>query len=93
MEEQARQSRVQPLMGMATNWLGRAPISTRRTGSTSESGNREANTVGNQQMNGTATQSGPGFLRNLASGLGGVMNTTAGRAGGYGTLADDIKKF
>jgi hypothetical protein len=69
-EEQARSQRVNTLLGMGTQWAGRAPISTVTTGSSTRKGTEK--TQGTSNTTGNATEKGPGFLSNFASNLGGL---------------------
>jgi hypothetical protein len=81
-EEQARSQRMNSLMGMATNWAGRAPISTQTTGTNNITGT--STTKGN--TNGTQTQQGPGFLGAFTNSLGGLMGANVGMPGTVPTL-------
>lgn len=79
-EEQARSTKVNNLLGLATNWLGRGPVNENISG-TAEStakGTEKSTTVGNQQTTGSSGADGGwrGGLGNLIGFGGGVLGDT-----------------
>jgi hypothetical protein len=99
-EEQARSARMNPLLNLATQFAGRAPVGNinirsgkvgqtgktkgTQTGSQTETGQQTS--VGQQNTKGTKsgeqTQEGPGFLKGMAGGLGGLAGDIFGGLGG-----------
>jgi len=86
LEEQQRQQRVGGLLGMGMNWVGRAPISQKTTGTNTTKGTNTSTGT----TNGTMTQNGPGFLGAFTNNLGGLMGANAGRPGTVPTLGANI---
>jgi hypothetical protein len=82
MEEQARSQRMGGLMGMATQFAGRAPISTRSTGTNSSNGTQ--NTTGTST--GSQSQQGSGLWNGFLQNMGGLMAANVGRPGTVPTL-------
>jgi hypothetical protein len=70
MESAARAERMNPLLGMAAGFAGRAPLSQRVTGSNTRSGTSKTTGTTNQTSNGMQTQFGPGFGKAFAGNLG-----------------------
>jgi hypothetical protein len=71
-ERQAQAEQLNPLMNLAAGWFGRAPISTKRTGSNTQQGN--STREGTSNMTGTTSMEGPSWLKSFAGNLGGAMN-------------------
>ena len=84
-EEQARSGRVNNLLNLATQWLGRGPINENITGNSNStaSGNEKSTTVGNQQSTTTGNQGGgwQGALGNTLGFGGGVLGDVIGGRG------------
>jgi hypothetical protein len=80
-EKQAQADQLNPLMNLAAGWFGRAPISTKRTGTNSQQGN--STKEGTSNMTGTTQQEGPSFWKGLAGNLGGaVLGSSMGKLPG-----------
>jgi hypothetical protein len=73
-ERQAQAEQLNPLMNLAAGWFGRAPISTKRTGTNNQTGNSVRE--GNMTSTGESSMEGPGFWKGFANNLGGAMNQT-----------------
>lgn len=76
MEQQARNTRVDSLMGMGANWAGRAPVDQNITGNTSSTGQSQSQTQQDQY--------GAPWWKNMLYGLGGAMGRV-GQTGAPGT--------
>lgn len=76
MENEARANRMNSLLGLATNWVGKAPLSyattSSSTGTTEESGTSKTDRK--------LTQEGPSFGKQLAGDVGTIIGE-----GGFGT--------
>lgn len=76
LNQQAQASQMQGLLGLGTNFAGRAPINTRQSGSTSgfstASGRSKGSASGTGRSSGTQTQQGPGFGSQIGMDLGGI---------------------
>ena len=78
-ESEAQAARMNPLLQMATGWVGAAPLSTATSGTTSSTGTTtgsESTTVsesGTSKKTGTTTEQGPSFGKQLASDFGSLL--------------------
>ena len=72
-EEMARRSNTNNLLGLASNWLGKAPVSY-QTGGTQNQTSQGSSTSNTQ---GTQTQQGTPFAQGLANNLGGLATNMA----------------
>lgn len=77
MESQAKNERMLGLMGLATNWAGRSPISQKLTGTNTKKGSQT--TTGTTTTEGQQTQQGGGFWKNLAGNMGGLAGDVLGQ--------------
>lgn len=90
LEEQTRSERLGNILGLSTQFAGRAPISQRRTGTatteragtTEETGTRAGTRTATEEGEtaGTTETRGPSFLSGLLSNLGGLGGIATGRA-------------
>ncbi len=78
LEQQAQQQNMGNALGLATGWAGKAPVSNRLTGTTSQTGNEDFS------QNGQTTQTnpnGPGFMSGFANSLGGFLGRMPAKPG------------